>query len=352
MSDSYHDILSRSLEGYKPNYEEVMELLSADDPHLIKDLLQTAREIRSKWFGNRVFLYGFIYFSTHCRNDCGFCYYRRSNDIPRYRKPLDDIINVAEQLEDSGINLIDLTMGEDPTISSQKGYRNLLRIVSEVDEHVDLPIMVSPGTLPSEAFAQLKTAGADWFACYQETHNRDLFKKLRLDQDYDHRFNQKLWAKQEGMMIEEGIMIGVGEDLNDRADSIMIMDDLGAKQVRAMTFVPQDGTPMHNKKSVDFMEEIRTIAVMRLVHQDKLIPASLDLEGIKGVKARLMAGANVITSIVPPNKTLAGVAQHELDIDNGMRTKDQIEFELDGLDLRVADDNEYLSFMKKTWTEA
>ena len=349
---NFHDILSRSLEGHQPTYEEVLNLLSVEDPHLINDLLHTAREIRSARFGNKVFLYGFIYFSTHCRNDCGFCYYRRSNDIPRYRKPLDDIINVAEQLEDSGINLIDLTMGEDPAISSQKGYRNLLRIVSEVDEHVDLPIMVSPGTLPAEAFGQLRSAGADWFACYQETHNRDLFKKLRLDQDYDFRFNQKLWAKQQGMMIEEGIMIGVGEGVKDRADSIMIMGDLDAKQVRAMTFVPQEGTPMQNRTAMDFMEEIRTIAVMRLVHQDKLIPASLDLEGIKGVKARLMAGANVITSIVPPNKTLAGVAQHELDIDNGMRSKEQIEFELEGLGLRVASESEYLSFIKKCCSEA
>lgn len=352
MSGSLHEILVKSLEGHKPTYEEVIELLSVEEPHLINDILRTAREVRAKRFGDKVFLYGFIYFSTHCRNDCGFCYYRRSNDIPRYRKPLDDIISVAEQLEDSGINLIDLTMGEDPTITSQKGYRNLLRIVAEVDQHVDIPLMVSPGTLPAEAFGQLRAAGADWFACYQETHNRDLFKKLRFNQDYDFRFNQKLWAKQQGMMIEEGIMIGVGESVKDRADSIMIMDNLDASQVRAMTFVPQEGTPMHNADSVNFIEEIRTMAVMRLVHQDKLIPASLDLEGIKGVKARLMAGANVITSIVPPNKTLAGVAQHELDIDNGMRSKEQIENEIENLGLRVATENEYVSFIRNTWSEA
>lgn len=352
MIDSVDEILTRSLEGESPDYDEIVQLLSVDDPKQMSDMFQTARDIRTKNFGNKVFLYGFIYFSTHCRNDCGFCYYRRSNDIPRYRKSLDEIIIVAEELEDSGINLIDLTMGEDPSMSTQKGYRNLLNIVSEVDEHVDLPLMVSPGALPPEAFGQLRTAGADWFACYQETHNRELFRRLRIDQDYDFRLNQKVWANDNGMMVEEGIMIGVGEDVHDRANSIQVMGDLGAKQVRAMTFVPQTGTPMEGRAGVDFMEEVKTIAVMRLVHQDKLIPASLDIEGVSGVRARILAGANVITSIVPPRNTLAGVAQHELDIENGMRSKENIENELDAIGMTVATESDFRSLMRRYLSEA
>lgn len=48
---------------------------------------------------------------------------------------------------------------------------------------------------------------------------------------------------------------------------------------------------------------------MRLLFPDKLIPASLDVDGISGLELRLMAGANVVTSIIPPNEGLAGVAQ-------------------------------------------
>ena len=37
--------------------------------------------------GDAVFLYGFVYFSTYCRNECAFCFYRADNDeSPRYRK--------------------------------------------------------------------------------------------------------------------------------------------------------------------------------------------------------------------------------------------------------------------------
>jgi len=59
---------------------------------------------------------------------------------------------------------------------------------------------------------------------------------------------------------------------------------------------------------------------MRLVFPDKLIPASLDVEGIQGLKERLDAGANVVTSIIPPEAGLAGVSQSTLDICEGYRT--------------------------------
>ena len=47
---------------------------------------------------------------------------------------------------------------------------------------------------------ELKKAGADWYACYQETHNRELFGKLRLEQDYDARWEAKVFAKAAGLL--------------------------------------------------------------------------------------------------------------------------------------------------------
>ena len=67
-------------------------------------------------------------------------------------------------------------------------------------------------------------------------------------------------------------------------------------------------------------DELLTIAAMRLAMPDRFIPASLDVDGIAGLERRLQAGANVVTSIVPPTVGLAGVSQAELDIDEGYRT--------------------------------
>ena len=63
---------------------------------------------------------------------------------------------------------------------------------------------------------------------------------------------------------------------------------------------------------------------MRLAMPDRLIPASLDVDGIAGLEPRIAAGANVVTSIVPPDIGLAGVSQSELDIDDGLRTAPEV----------------------------
>ena len=75
--------------------------------------------------------------------------------------------------------------------------------------------MVSPGVIPENVLGRLSEAGAFWYACYPETHQRRLFNQLRPGQDYDLRLEVKLKARQLGMLIEEGLLCGVGETAND-----------------------------------------------------------------------------------------------------------------------------------------
>jgi len=148
------------------------------------------------------------------------------------------------------------------------------------------------------------------------------------------------------MLIEEGILTGVGETQDDLADSIIWMRDFAVDQARVMTFVPQAGTPMANIEPQDNLKEQIIIAVMRLVLGNALIPASLDVGGLDGLKARLTAGANVVTSIVPPEKGLAGVANPSLDIEDSRRTLDYILPILKTCGLEPALPKEY-----QTWIE-
>ncbi|MBO6083606.1 MAG: methylornithine synthase PylB, partial [Candidatus Methanomethylophilaceae archaeon] len=285
----------------------IVKLLTATGEDREK-LFQAARGARSRNFGNKVFTYGFVYFSTHCKNNCSFCYYRRSNtSLERYRKSKEEIVQLAGSLKDAGINMADLTMGEDPLMYAN-GYEKLLDIISSVRDSVGIPIMASPGAMPKDMFPKLRDAGADWFACYQETYDRELFSRMRLEQDYSNRMNQKIWSMEAGMLAEDGMMVGLGETPESRAETILRMGKLGCQQIRAMTFVPQSGTPMETVIPQNSDDELNAIAVMRLLFPDRLIPASLDVEGIAGLRTRLDAGANVITSIVPPDMNLAGVA--------------------------------------------
>ena len=318
------EIIDKAEKGQPVNVDEVYELMSMKDPKDIQELFAAARRVRDKQFGKKIFTYGFVYFSTYCKNNCTFCYFRNSNHIvDRYRKSVEEVVQLAGSLKDAGINLADLTMGEDPVMYANN-YEKLLEVISAVHNDVGISIMASPGALPEEMFAKVREAGADFYACYQETYNRPLFESLRLGQDFDVRRNQKIWARNAGLLAEDGMMIGLGENVRDRAETIMEMSSLECEQIRAMTFVPQEGTPMENNYAYDSTEELKAIAVMRILNHDKLIPCSLDVEGIAGLKTRIAAGANVITSIVTPNQNLAGVAQHELDIENGNRSVEHV----------------------------
>ncbi|SDF58418.1 methylornithine synthase PylB [Sporomusa acidovorans] len=350
MMKQLEQILDKAIQRRTLTSQDLIFLLQLTRPAEREQLFKTARMMRRKYFDNKVFLYGFVYFSTYCRNDCTFCFYRKSNSqCRRYRKSSGEIAGIAGALAQSGVHLIDLTMGEDPRYLSDNctGYQQLIEVVRNVKQQTGLPLMISPGVVPKEVLRQLQQAGADWYACYQETHNRELYGRLRLNQAYDERWSVKVFAKTIGMLVEEGLLVGVGDGVLDAVHSLQEMSRLGADQVRTMTFVPQPGTPLYAAAAVDTQYELNVIAVLRLLFPDRLIPASLDVEGIHGLKGRLNAGANVVTSIIPPDAGLAGVSQSTLDISEGYRTVRGVTPILRECGLKPATRQEYGVWLKR-----
>lgn len=323
---------------------ELLKIMNSDDQELLSDLFRKAREVRKEIQGDKIFAYGFVYFTTFCRNNCNFCYYRKSNDIERYRKTTEEILATSKALIESGVNLIDLTMGEDPKYHNEE-FESVAEIIKTIKAEYDTPVMISPGVVDNQIIDRFAEAGADFYALYQETHNRKLFEKLRIDQSYDERMNAKLYARDKGMLIEEGLLAGVGENNEDIVESLLTMGEIGASQVRVMSFVPQEGSPMEGCKTPDRIEELKIIALMRILYPNALIPASLDVDGIKGLKDRINAGANLITSIIPPKSGFMGVAHNTMDVDEGGRTVEEASAILDEMGLRIATREEYKKFI-------
>jgi len=340
-------VLAKADQEERLDRGEIVFLLSLTRKSQIDAVFKLARDLRSRHFGDRVFLYGFLYISTFCRNQCNFCYYRRANAVPaRYRRDVSEIIEATRSLAESGVHLIDLTLGEDPQYFQDRGFEPLIELVKAVRRTTALPVMVSPGVVPADVLSDFAQCGVAWYACYQETHNRDLFERLRPGQDYAARLENKNQAAKLGLLTEEGLLCGVGESAQDIADSIATMRAQDVSQMRAMTFVPQTGTPMQTWQKPDPLRELLIIAVLRLAFPDRLIPASLDVDGLAGLQSRLEAGANVVTSLVPPGFGLAGVAQKSLDIADAKRTTAGILPQLEKLGLHAASTEDYLTWLK------
>jgi methylornithine synthase len=338
-------ILDGVLNGAPLTYKNVVDLLEIEDRTAIEKVMAAARELRTRYFGFVIFLYGFVYFSTYCRNHCSFCYYRKGNTAsPRYRKTTEAALSVALDLEESGACLVDLTMGEDPFFYDRENFDVLFRMLEEIKNRTGVAVMVSPGVAPEWVLDEFVRLRADWFALYQETHTPALFESLRLGQSYVERERVRLLAAQKGLLVEDGILLGVGETTHDAAHSLFTMQGNCISQARVMGFVPQPQTPMEHVSRPSPDKELLCISIMRLLMPDRLIPASLDIDGIKGLPDRLRAGANVVTSIIPAGRSLVGVSQHELDISAGQRTIPAVKKVLDQLQLKPASAPEY-----ETW---
>lgn len=348
-------VLTKALSGAELTRLDLVRLLNPAQAEERRAIQSAAREMRRRFSGDLVFTYGFVYLSTWCRNDCRFCAYRRSNPSAlRYRKSAAEVVSAARLLAAQGVNLIDLTMGEDPDTDEPSYIENMSSLIRQVIEATGLPVMVSPGVVSNEALAEFKKAGASWYACYQETHNPRLFAGLRQGQSYPARWQSKIAAQKAGLWVEEGALCGVGETAEDLADSILAMRSLGAQQARAMGFVPppEVWAEKNGGRWVELPEpgvpqarEIDFIAALRLALPASLIPASLDVEGLAGLQSRLEAGANVITSLVPADLNLAGVAQASLDINNQARSIDGVRPVVEDCGLKLATPAQYRAWL-------
>ncbi|HJA80009.1 methylornithine synthase PylB [uncultured Desulfovibrio sp.] len=333
----------------EPEREAVLSLLEGADAAADEALFRRARAARAAQWGNRVFLYGFLYLSTFCRNDCTFCQYRRSNHAEiRYRKSLREVLEAGQRLAGDGVHLLDLTLGEDPCLMEGEGFARLEEMVAALRRATGLPVMVSPGVISAAQLARLRAAGADWYACYQETHDRTLFAALRVGQDFDRRCQARRDAAAAGLLVEDGLLTGVGENAAQLAHSLQSMYGEPLSQVRAMSYVPhactlppQAGDSLAARRA----HELRALAAMRLLMPDRLVPASLDVDGLAGLTMRLQAGANVVTSLVPSGRGFAGVASRELDIDNERRGVAAVRTVLDRLGLEAASPGDYARWL-------
>jgi methylornithine synthase len=357
MTEKHADIFDETLQmavSRLPLDETRLEILLGARGERREALYAAARDFRREYFGDRLFGYGFIYFSTYCRNDCAFCFYRRSNrEALRYRKTRDEIIQTARSLGESGVHLLDLTLGEDPHyVLDEAGYGELLDMADEIRAVAGLPLMLSPGVLGGAEIRRAAGHGISFYACYQETHNRELFSALRQGQDYQTRWDAKSRAREEGILTEEGILVGVGETLADVARSIAVMREMRAAQVRVMSFVPQKGAPL--RRSIEdglYERELNTLAVMRVAMPDRFIPASLDVAGKAGLRDRLNAGANIITSLIMPNSGFAGVSNATLDVDSGSRSLPGIADAISECGLQMGDRPEFEDAVRKLHEE-
>lgn len=267
----------------------------------VKNRIEEARKLTESEFGKKVYIRGIIEFSNCCRKNCNYCGIRRGNtSAVRYQMTPDEIVAKAGENLRHGIKTIVLQSGEDMSYT-QEILVDIIRRIKALDP--ECAITLSIGERPEEEYKAFKVAGADRFLLRFETAERELFKALHPDDDYDYRLDCLRILKKLGYEVGSGFMFGIPGEASDADDqNIALLKKLGVAMVGCGPFIPAEGTPMeYDGIHVDLERCLDIYAKIRLAMPRVNIAAATALDALdKGArKLSLSAGANVVM----PNTT-------------------------------------------------
>lgn len=269
---------------------EIITLLNSDGTLLFK----YADEVRKKYKGNLVHLRGLIEFTNVCRQNCYYCGLRRDNKkIERYRLTEDEILACAEEGVNLGYKTIVLQGGEDTFFDTDK----LCEIIKKIKKY-DVALTLSIGEKSFDEYKAYRKAGADRYLMRIETTDKELYKKLHPNMDFDNRVKCLYDLKKLGYETGTGCLAGLpGQNIESLADDILFFKELNADMVGIGPFIPHKETPLKDSpKDKNFITALKVMAITRLILPDINIPATTAMETLnpKGRIIALNSGANVV----------------------------------------------------------
>lgn len=300
ISEDFIKIVNKIIVGDDLDIVQIDYLLSTDNKKEIETIFSLADTIRQKTVGDVVEIRAAIEFSNYCKKACSYCGINRTNQIiNRYRMSDEDILRTVGELDKIGIKTVILQSGEDEQIS----IPFLMAIMRSIKETYNMRITLSVGEKTFEEYKTLKEAGADNFLLKIETTNKEIFKEIHPDDDYDYRVQCHKWLKELGYITGSGNMIGLpGQKTIDIASDIVFFKEMGINMIGVGPFIPAQGTRFEELPHGSVDLTLRTVAVTRIVCKNVYIPATTALASLdkEAQVMALNAGANSVMLISTP----------------------------------------------------
>jgi biotin synthase len=302
VTPQFTNILKKIEAGDDLDKTEIIYLLSTKSEKEVEIIFDAADRIRKEMVGDVVEIRGAIEFSNYCSKRCNYCGINASNaDVTRYRMSEEEILKAVEDLHNTGIKTVILQSGEDVKWSTER----IIGLVKRIKSTTGMRITLSVGEKSKEEYEAFKNAGADNFLLKIETTNRNLFKEIHPDDDYDYRLQCSKWLKELGYINGSGNIIGLpGQTLDDIANDILFFKEMGINMIGIGPFIPAKGSKYENLPHGDIELTLRTVALTRIVCKKVYIPSTTALASLdKDAQVRaLLSGANTIMLINTPKE--------------------------------------------------
>lgn len=271
--------------------QDIIEILKSDDQ--TDWLFDYADRTRKKYVGDEVHLRGLIEFSNICRCQCKYCGLRSPNKaIERYRIEQDNIILYAKKAVEMGYRTIVLQSGEDEFYTKDV----MCDIIKKIKEY-DVALTLSVGERSFEDYKAFKDAGADRYLIRIETTDRELYKKMHPNMDFENRLRCLKDLKTLGYEVGTGCLVGLPEQtVESLADDILFFKEIDADMVGIGPFIAHPETPLKDSQNGNFILALKVMALTRILLKNINIPATTAMETLNpnGRIIALQSGANVV----------------------------------------------------------
>ncbi|WP_281670812.1 biotin synthase BioB [Rikenella microfusus] len=255
-------------DGYPISYEEALDLLRRADTGA---LCSAADRIRHRFMGDTLDTCSIMNArSGRCSEDCKWCSQsvRHRTKIEVY--PLTDTAEAlrhARDNHDKGVGRFSLvTSGRTMTDAQVDRCAEIYRaIAAECPGFRGGRLCASMGLLTREQLLKLKAAGVGSYHCNIETAP-SYFPKLCTTHTMEEKKRTIGWAREAGLKICSGGIIGMGETPEQRLEMAFALREMGVDSIPVNVLNPIPGTPLEGTPPLSDDEILRTFALFRLIN--------------------------------------------------------------------------------------
>lgn len=295
-------ILKKAEKGENLSDSEFLELLKIDDDDNLNKLFSTACRIRDKK-SKTIKLTSTVHITNKCQIQprCEYCGFAEETSSKGYYnafyKSDDEILRAVESIQEAHI----------PRVSCSGGYgykgKQAVNACKIVKENSDLEILVNVGgDLTEKAIKQLAELGADTVCCNLETINEEVFYKRKPGDSLDQRILTCKRVCDAGIGLSSGLLLGLGESVEDRLKHLRYLGEFKTlEEIPIMGFNPYDDTPMANEEPFPLKEQLKIVAVTRIMYPNIRITMPTPTVGPENVEFSLNAGANNLATVIADN---------------------------------------------------
>jgi len=253
------------------------------------DVLAAAAQLRDRYKGRLVTFSPkvFLPLANLCRDFCGYCTFRKAPGEPGAKTmSLDEVLRVVRQGKSLGCSEALFSLGDKPEaiypemkqFLSARGHQRTLDYLYEacklVLEEAELLPHANPGVMGKADLQRLRTANPSMGLMLESVSERLMQPGAAHDNAPDKKPVARLrtleLAGELRIPFTTGILIGIGENWQERIDSLLAIRELHERhghiqEVIVQNFRVKPTIPMRDHPNAPYDEMSRTIALARLI---------------------------------------------------------------------------------------